>query len=133
MKAICVEFGNNEGTWTWCYLNVREALMKIESDCCEVGYCVTPGMSRLSPLQVLQKGDGKPPRSCYQKELHHPSTHHMVLAGYNNHCSTSQETVRYQQKAFFAFLHISIPFQRFSPRVFSGVICKRAILTISVL
>ena len=39
-KAVCGEFGNNDDTWTWCYLDVREALpkakdellMKLESD-----------------------------------------------------------------------------------------------------
>ena len=28
VKAVCVEFGNNDDTWTWCYLDVREALTK---------------------------------------------------------------------------------------------------------
>ena len=28
VKAVCVEFGNNDDTWTWCYLDVREALAK---------------------------------------------------------------------------------------------------------
>ena len=28
VKAVCVEFWNNDGTWTWCYLDVREALTK---------------------------------------------------------------------------------------------------------
>ena len=30
VKAVCVEFGNNDDTWTWCYLDVREALTKAE-------------------------------------------------------------------------------------------------------
>ena len=28
VKAICVEYGNNDDTWTWCHLDVREALTK---------------------------------------------------------------------------------------------------------
>ena len=28
VKAVCVEFGSNDDTWTWCYLDVREALAK---------------------------------------------------------------------------------------------------------
>ena len=28
VKAVCVEFGNNDDTWTWCYLDVCEALTK---------------------------------------------------------------------------------------------------------
>ena len=28
VKAVCAEFGNNDDTWTWCYLDVREALAK---------------------------------------------------------------------------------------------------------
>ena len=38
-NAVCVEFGNNDDTSTWCYPDVREALtkvkellMKLESD-----------------------------------------------------------------------------------------------------
>lgn len=27
-KVVCVEFGNNDDIWTWCYLDVREALVK---------------------------------------------------------------------------------------------------------
>ncbi len=30
VKAVCVEFRNNDDTWTWCYLGVREALMKVK-------------------------------------------------------------------------------------------------------
>ena len=39
VKAVCVEFGNNDETWTWFYLDVKETLkkakellMKLESD-----------------------------------------------------------------------------------------------------
>ena len=28
VRAVCVEFGNNDDTWTWCYLDVSEALTK---------------------------------------------------------------------------------------------------------
>ena len=28
VKAVCVEFSNNDNTWVWCYLDVREALAK---------------------------------------------------------------------------------------------------------
>ena len=28
VKAVCVEFGNNDNTWVWCYLDVKEALAK---------------------------------------------------------------------------------------------------------
>ena len=28
VKAVCVEFENNDDTWTWCDLDVREALTK---------------------------------------------------------------------------------------------------------
>ncbi len=28
VKAVCVEFGNNDDTWTWCYPDVRETLTK---------------------------------------------------------------------------------------------------------
>lgn len=27
-NAVCVEFGNNDDTWTWCYPDVRNALTK---------------------------------------------------------------------------------------------------------
>ena len=28
VKAVCVEYGNNDDTWKWRYLDVREALAK---------------------------------------------------------------------------------------------------------
>ena len=28
VKTVCVEFKNNDDTWTWCYLDVCEALTK---------------------------------------------------------------------------------------------------------
>ncbi len=28
VKAVCVEYGNNDDTWKWRYPNVREALTK---------------------------------------------------------------------------------------------------------
>ena len=28
VKVGCVESGNNDDTWTWCYFDVREALTK---------------------------------------------------------------------------------------------------------
>ena len=28
VKAVCVKYGNNDDTWTWCYLDIREALAK---------------------------------------------------------------------------------------------------------
>ena len=27
-KTVCIEFGNNDDTWIWCYLDVWEALTK---------------------------------------------------------------------------------------------------------
>ena len=32
VKVGCVELGNNDDTWTWCCLDVRDALMKLEPD-----------------------------------------------------------------------------------------------------
>ncbi len=28
VKTVCVEFWNNDDTWTWCYLDVHESLTK---------------------------------------------------------------------------------------------------------
>ena len=43
VKAVCVEFGNNDDTWTWCYLDVREALTKANSET-----MMTPGHGAIS-------------------------------------------------------------------------------------
>ena len=62
VKAVCVEFGNNDDTWTWCYLDVREALtkakellMKLEPDdrlVIGTAYCgrITPIDSAEAPV-----------------------------------------------------------------------------------